>query len=180
MSRLGKTPIPLPKGVEAKVLKGKIEVKGPKGALEQPLPEGISVQMEEGCLTVSFDEKAGLPKPFYGLYRSLISNAITGVSQGFEKQLSLIGVGYRAAVKGSYLDLQLGYSHPSGIDIPKGIQVEVEKSTLIKISGVDKQSVGQFAANVRAFRPPEPYNGKGVRYVNEYVRKKAGKSVKGK
>ena len=136
--------------------------------------------MKEGEVTVNYDEKSGLPKPMYGLHWSLINNAIIGVSSGFEKQLSLIGVGYRAAVKGNVLDLQLGFSHPSQIDIPSEIEVAVEKSTLIKVTGMDKQVVGQFAANVRSLRPPEPYKGKGVRYVDEYVRKKAGKSAKGK
>lgn len=180
MSRLGKAPIPLPKGVEVKGTKGEIEVKGPKGAIKKHLPEGISIKAEEGQLTVEFDEKAGLPKPMYGLYRSLLNNAIIGVSEGFSKQLSLIGVGYRAAVKGNALDLQLGFSHPSQLPIPTDLQVAVEKSTLITITGIDKQLVGQFAADVRALRPPEPYKGKGVRYVDEYVRKKAGKSAKGK
>ena len=180
MSRLAKTPIPLPKGVEVKASNSEVEVKGPKGTKKQSIPEGISVIIKEGQATVCFDEKSGLKWPMYGLYWSLINNAIMGVSTGFEKQLSLIGVGYRAAVKGNVLDLQLGFSHPSQIDIPSDIQVAIEKNTLIKITGVDKQLVGQFAANVRAMRPPEPYKGKGVRYIDEYVRKKAGKSAKGK
>lgn len=180
MSRLGKAPIPLPKGVEVKSSKGEIEVKGPKGTIKRSVPEGISVKVQESNILVEFDEKTGLPKPMYGLYRSLINNAVVGVTDGFEKQLSLIGVGYRAAVKGDVLDLQLGFSHPSQIKIPSDLNVAVEKSTLIKITGSDKQLVGQFAANVRAVRPPEPYKGKGVRYVDEYVRKKAGKAAKGK
>lgn len=180
MSRLGKAPIPLPKGVEVKGSKGEIEIKGPKGTIKKHLPEGISIKVDESQVAVEYNEKSGLPKPMYGLYRSLINNAIIGVSEGFKKQLSLIGVGYRAAVKGNALDLQLGFSHPSQLDIPIDIQVAIEKSTLITISGIDKQLVGQFAANVRALRPPEPYKGKGVRYVDEYVRKKAGKSAKGK
>lgn len=180
MSRLGKAPIPLPKGVEVKGTKGEIEVKGPKGSIKKHLPEGISIKAEESQIIVDFDEKSGLPKPMYGLYRSLINNAIIGVSEGFSKQLSLVGVGYRAAVKGDAIDLQLGFSHPSQLTIPSDLQVAIEKSTLITISGIDKQTVGQFAADVRALRPPEPYKGKGVRYVDEFVRKKAGKSAKGK
>jgi large subunit ribosomal protein L6 len=180
MSRLGKTPIPLPKGIEVKVSKGKLEVKGPKGTLTRTFPEGILIKVEENHILVEFDEKGGLAKPMHGLYRSLVNNAIVGVSEGFEKQLSLIGVGYRAAVKGDVLDLQLGYSHPSQLKIPSELKVAVEKSTLIRITGLDKQLVGQFAANVRSVRPPEPYKGKGVRYVDEYVRKKAGKAAKGK
>jgi len=180
MSRLAKMPILLPKGVEIKISKGEVEVKGPKGILKRSIPEGISVKVEEGQVTVHYDEKSGLPMPMYGLHWSLMNNAIIGVSAGFEKQLSLIGVGYRAAVKGTVLDLQLGFSHPTQVDIPSEIQVAIEKSVLIKITGMDKQVVGQFAANVRAKRPPEPYKGKGIRYVDEYVRKKAGKSAKGK
>lgn len=180
MSRLGKTPILLPKEVEVKGTKGEIEIKGPKGSIKKHFPDGISLKVEESQVNVEFDEKSGLPKPMYGLYRSLLNNAVTGVSEGFSKQLSLIGVGYRAAVKGNALDLQLGFSHPSQLEIPNNLQVAVEKSTLITITGIDKQLVGQFAADVRALRPPEPYKGKGVRYVDEYVRKKAGKSAKGK
>lgn len=180
MSRLGKTPIPMPKGVEVKTAKGKIDVKGPKGALSLEIPEGISVSVKESGLVVAFDEKSGLEKPMYGLYRSLINNQVIGVSQGFEKHLTLIGVGYRAALKGNVLDLSLGYSHSCPMDIPEGIDVKIEKATQIVISGVDKQKVGQFAADVRALRPPEPYKGKGVRYKDEYVRKKAGKAAKGK
>jgi len=180
MSRLGKTPIPLPKGVEIKASKEGVEVKGPKGTIKQSFPEGILVRVQESKVIVELNEQKGLPKPMYGLYRSLINNAIVGVSDGFEKQLSLIGVGYRAAVKGDVLDLQLGFSHPSQLKIPSELKVTVEKSTLIKITGLDKQLVGQFAANIRAVRPPEPYKGKGVRYVDEYVRKKSGKTAKGK
>ena len=121
-----------------------------------------------------------LSKAMHGLYRSLINNMIVGVSVGFEKKLNLIGVGFRAAVAGKKIDLQLGYSHPTPLDIPEGLEVSVEKATTISIKGIDKQAVGQFAATVRSIRPPEPYKGKGVRYENEYVRKKAGKAAKGK
>jgi len=180
MSRLGKAPISLPQGVEVKVVQGAVEVKGPKGVIKQTLSKGISLKIENSQVIVEFDENANVPKPMYGLYRSLINNAVIGVSQGFEKHLSLVGVGYRAAVKGNVLDLQLGFSHPSQLDIPSDLQIAIEKSVLIKVSGIDKQSVGQFAANIRAIRPPEPYKGKGVRYVDEYIRKKAGKTAKGK
>ena len=180
MSRLGKIPIPLPKGVELKVSKGEIQVKGPKGTQTVVLPKGIDVKVEAETATVHYDEKSGLPLPRYGLYRSLINNAVIGVSSGFEKQLSLIGVGYRAAVKGDVLDLSLGFSHPCQLKIPADVKIAIEKSTLITISGMNKQLVGQFAADIRSKRPPEPYKGKGIRYVGEYVRKKAGKAAKGK
>ena len=180
MSRLGKTPIPLPKGVKVNVSKREVHVKGDKGEKIVTIPEGIDLAIEEKSVTVLFDEKSPLPKPRHGLYRSLINNAILGVSVRFEKRLSLVGVGYRAAVKGNVLDLSLGFSNPCQLQIPSGLEVQVEKSTLIRVIGIDKQFVGQFAASVRALRPPEPYKGKGVRYVDEYVRKKAGKTAKGK
>jgi len=180
MSRLGKTPILLPEGVELSVSKNAVQVKGPKGSQIVPIPNGITVLVKGRDATVLFEEKSGLPRPLHGLYRSLIYNAVVGVSKGFEKQLTLVGVGYRAAVKGDILDLSLGFSHPCRLKIPSEIEVSIDKSTSIKIWGTDKQLVGQFAADVRATRPPEPYKGKGVRYVNEYVRKKAGKAAKGK
>ncbi len=180
MSRLGKTPILIPKGVEVKYANGVVDVKGPKGTLSRSLQDGISVRVEESMLYVDLDESKMLPRSMHGLYRSLVSGMILGVSKGFEKKLSLIGVGYRAAVQGQVLDLQLGFSHPTKMEIPKTVQVAVDKSTLIIITGADKHAVGQFAAAVRAKKPPEPYKGKGIRYENEYVRKKAGKAAKGK
>jgi large subunit ribosomal protein L6 len=180
MSRLGKSPILVPKGVEVKIVDGAVQVKGPKGTLVQTLKNGFSVRMEEGKVFVDIDEKVMNPPSFHGLMRALVSNMVRGVSSGFEKRLSLIGVGYRAAVQGQMLDLQLGYSHPTQLPIPKTVQVAVDKSTLIVITGSDKQAVGQFAAAVRSMKPPEPYKGKGIRYENEYVRKKAGKAAKGK
>lgn len=180
MSRLGKKPIALPKGVEVKVEKNVALVKGAKGQLETPIPNGISLKIEQDQVVMEVETAKLTHRSMHGLHYVLLKNAITGVTDGFEKKLSLIGVGYRAAVKGTSLDLQLGFSHPSLLDIPEGLSVKVEKNTMITISGTDKQKVGQFAANVRALRPPEPYKGKGVRYVDEYVRKKAGKTAKGK
>jgi len=180
MSRLGKTHIPLPKGVELSVKKGEVQVKGPKETKTVVIPDAIDVKIEEDKVFVLFDVNSKLPLPQHGLYRALVRNAILGVSSGFEKQLSLIGVGYRAAVKGDVLDLSLGFSHPCQLKIPTDVTIDIEKSTLITVKGSDKQRVGQFAANIRALRPPEPYKGKGVRYVGEYVRKKAGKAAKGK
>ena len=180
MSRLAKKPIILPKGVEFKVTQGKVAVKGPKGEMINEVPEGIDIKHENDEVFFSMGEKSTLAKPMLGPYRSLVNNAVLGVSQGFEKKLKLIGVGYRANLKGTKIDLQLGFSHPCELDVPEGLQVKVEKSTLITITGVDKQLVGHFAAAVRSLKPPEPYKGKGIRYIDEFVRKKAGKAAKGK
>lgn len=180
MSRLGKMPIKIPSGVEVKTDGKAIHVKGPKGTLSYPLTEGITVKVADGMATVEKNEKIDLPKPTHGLYRSTLSNMIEGVSKGFEIKLGMVGVGYRAAVQGQNVDLQVGLSHPTQIAIPKGVQVTVDKSITIIITGIDKQVVGQFAATVRAVKPPEPYKGKGIRYENEYVRKKAGKAAKAK
>ena len=180
MSRYAKLPIPLPKGTELKKAGTKVTVKGPKGQLEMEVREGFDVTASEETLVVVLSKNSPLDGAMHGLYRSLINNMVIGVNKGFEKRLSLIGVGYRAAVSGNKIDLQLGFSHPTALEIPKEIEVKVEKSTKIIISGMDKQAVGQFAASVRAVRPPEPYKGKGVRYEDEYVRKKAGKAAKGK
>ncbi len=180
MSRLGKTPIELPKNVEVKIQDGLVHAKGPKGTLSFIAVPGISVRVEDDRLFVDCDETLQPKKTTHGLYRATINNMIVGVSKGFEKKLTLIGVGYRAAVQGHRLDLQIGFSHPTQLPIPKGVQIEVDKSTSILIKGIDKQVVGQFAATIRAARPPEPYKGKGIRYENEYVRKKAGKAAKGK
>lgn len=180
MSRYGKTPIPLPKGVELKVTGQQLMAKGPKGSLTLELQKGIKARIEDARLFIDHIEGIELPKTVHGLYRSLVNNMVIGVSKGFEKRLSLIGVGYRAAIAGRHLDLQLGFSHPTKIEIPKTVQVTVDKSVTIIITGIDKQAVGQFAAAVRAIRPPEPYKGKGIRYEEEFVRKKAGKAAKGK
>ncbi|MBP9841626.1 MAG: 50S ribosomal protein L6 [Simkaniaceae bacterium] len=180
MSRLGKTPIQLPKGVEVKINQRKLHVKGSKGTMELDFPEGIEISVNGTEVAVAWNEASGLEQPAHGLYRSLVNNIITGVSRGFEKKLSLVGVGYRAAVQGKSLEMQLGFSHPCLIPIPQGIEIAIEKSVAITITGIDKALVGQFAASVRALRPPEPYKGKGVRYIDEFVRKKAGKSAKGK
>jgi len=180
MSRLGKTPILLPKGVEVKVVGDVVHVKGPKGSLSEPLKEGFVIRQESDRVYIDIVEGKEMPPAFQGLMRALVRNMIDGVSKGYEKRLALVGVGYRAAIQGSMLDLQLGYSHPTKIAIPKTLQVSVDKNTLIIIAGLDKRMVGQFAASVRSMRPPEPYKGKGIRYEAERVRKKAGKAAKGK
>jgi large subunit ribosomal protein L6 len=179
MSRLGKTPIALPKGVEVKATKeGLVHVKGPKGTVQLQLPSGISFKIENQMMIVERDEALSPANAMYGLYRSLLKNCVIGVTDGFEKKLTLIGVGYRAAVTGNKLDLQVGFSHPTALDIPKTVQVTVDKGTLIIIRGMDKHEVGHFAAIVRSLKPPEPYKGKGIRYEDEYVRKKEGKAAK--
>jgi large subunit ribosomal protein L6 len=179
MSRLGKMPIILPNGVEIKAAKdGSVAVKGPKGLLSLQLPRGIVLKIENGQIYLERDGTAALEDALYGLFRSLLRNCVVGVTEGFERRLSLVGVGYRAAVAGNKLDLQVGYSHPTAIEIPKDIQVTVDKGTLIIVRGMNKHEVGQFAAIVRSLKPPEPYKGKGIRYDDEFVRKKEGKAAK--
>lgn len=179
MSRLGKTPIALPKGVEVNILQGKFSVKGPKGQIELAFDDTIGVSEKDQWVTITSN---GATSAVHGLYRSLIKNAILGVFEGFEKRIVLVGVGYRAAVSGNLLDMQMGFSHPTKLSIPNGLKVTVDdKGTEILIAGINKHQVGQFAAQARAIRPPEPYKGKGARYKDEHVRKKAGKSAtKGK
>ncbi|NGX28017.1 MAG: 50S ribosomal protein L6 [Candidatus Anoxychlamydiales bacterium] len=179
MSRLGKIPIPIPKGVEAKFSDKRIlSVKGPKGSLDFEIKPGIVLDLKDSQILVSLCEKIKLPFSEHGLYRALINNMLIGVEKGFKKELTLIGVGYRAALKGNQIDLQVGFSHPTLIDVPKGLSIKINKSVEIVIEGPDKQQVGQFAARVRSIRKPEPYKGKGIRYKDEYVRKKAGKAAK--
>lgn len=181
MSRLGKTPIPVPKGAELKVgADGALHVKGPKGSVDLKLPTGISLKVEGAEAVIERNEKLAPQKALHGLWRALVKNALIGVTNGFEVLLDLVGVGYRANVVGEKLDLQLGFSHPTALSIPKGLVVTVDKGIAISIKGVDKHLVGQFAAAVRAMKPPEPYKGKGIRYKDEYVRKKEGKAAKGK
>lgn len=177
MSRKGKLPVSLPKGVEVKVDKHELTVKGPKGTIHQKLIPSINLQVEDHTVVVALAEGHSDEGNFHGLFRSLIENMVIGTTQGFEKKLEMIGVGYRAAVMGHELDLQIGLSHPTRLHIPDGLHVKVEKNTSISITGIDKQAVGQFAATIRAIRPPEPYQGKGIRYVGEFVRKKAGKAA---
>ncbi|RYG18920.1 50S ribosomal protein L6 [bacterium] len=177
MSRVGLKPISLPAKVSVKVDAGKVVVEGPKGKLDLALPAGISIQSEDTTVVVSRASEARNFRALHGTVRSLVNNMITGVSQGFVKDLEIQGVGLRAAVKGKDLDLSLGKSHPILHPIPAGLTVTVNENTKIKVEGIDKQLVGQFAAEVRGYYPPEPYKGKGVRYVGEHVRRKEGKSV---
>ncbi|MFA5250663.1 MAG: 50S ribosomal protein L6 [Parachlamydiales bacterium] len=179
MSRLAKKAIPVPKGVEVKISGLEIGVKGPKGQLASRLEEGLVAKIEEKGLMVLAGGKKKVSKALLGLHWALLRNMIEGVSSGFEKKLSLVGVGFRANVRGNRLDLQVGFSHPTFLIIPQGLQVKVdEKSVEITITGADKHLVGKFASEVRAMKKPEPYKGKGIRYLGEYVRKKAGKAAK--
>jgi large subunit ribosomal protein L6 len=178
MSRVGKQPINLPDKVSIKVADGNVHVEGPKGKLDYALPEGISLEQEGATVSIKRTSEDRRVRALHGTAQRLISNMVQGVSAGFKKDLEIQGVGFRAAVKGSHLDLSLGYSHPLLHPIPQGIKVTVNENTKISVEGIDKQVVGQFAADVRGYYPPEPYKGKGVRYVGEFVRRKEGKSVK--
>ncbi|MGK0184818.1 MAG: large subunit ribosomal protein L6 [Verrucomicrobiales bacterium] len=178
MSRIGKQNIALPDKVKVTISDGQeVAVEGPKGKLSYALPEGITFAQGDTGLSLSRTSDDRKVRALHGTARSLISNMVAGVSEGFAKELEIIGVGFRAAVKGSDLDLSLGYSHPVLHPIPSDLTVIVTDNTKIRVEGIDKQRVGQFAADVRSYYPPEPYKGKGVRYVGEYVRRKAGKSV---
>jgi len=179
MSRLGRIPILIPQKVEVSMTpKYLLNVKGPKGSLSMQMKEGVSLKIKDGKVLLEIDKKSKLTSADHGLYRSILKNMILGVEKGFSKKLILVGVGFRANVKGNKLELQVGFSLPKEIEIPKDIQVKVSKSVEILIEGIDKQKVGQFAATVRGVKKPEPYKGKGIRYEDEYVRKKAGKAVK--
>ena len=178
MSKLAKRPILIPKGVEVNHAAGSICIKGPKGALTRSLPKDLQAALAGENLMVTMRENSSLAKSMLGLYHALIKGMVEGVTKGFEKRLTLIGVGYRAALQGRELELQLGYSNPIKLTLPEGIQVKIDKNVNIVVEGIDKRLVGQFAADIRAKRAPEPYKGKGVRYEKEYVRKKAGKTGK--
>ena len=175
MSRIGKKPVAVPNGVTASVNGQEVSVKGPKGELKHVLVDDVIAKLEDGSIEVFPREDTQNARAMWGMSRTLISNLMTGVTEGFTKKLEITGVGYRAAVQGSNLQLQLGYSHDVAFPIPKGIQVVCPKPTEIVITGIDKQQVGQVAAEIRRFRPPEPYKGKGVRYAGEFILRKEGK-----
>ena len=174
MSRIGKRPIPIPKGVEVKLEDDILIVKGPKGELKRKLHPDIRVNIQDDKILVSVESRSKKSKALHGLFNALIWNMVAGVTQGFKKGLEIVGVGYRAELKGRKLTLYLGYSHPIEFDLPDGIDAQVEKNKII-VSGIDKELVGQTAAKIRSFRPPEPYKGKGIRYEDEVIIKKAGK-----
>jgi large subunit ribosomal protein L6 len=176
MSRIGKKPIPIPQGVNVSIDQAAIEVKGPKGTLRQPFPPGITFEVQDGHIVakaIRADPELG---KFHGLGRSLVANAVAGVTNGFKRELDIVGIGYRGEVKGRQVVFALGYSHPVVFDIPSGIEIAIEKQTHITVTGVDRQQVGQVAANIRALRKPDPYKQKGVRYTGEVLKKKVGKT----
>lgn len=176
MSRIGKMPVEIPNGVEVSMKGRTVVVKGPKGALAREFHERVKIEINDGVATVSRVDDERESRALHGLSRALLNNMVVGVSEGFRRELEIQGVGYRAALKGTDLDMQLGFSHPVPFHAPDGITFEVPEPTKIVITGIDKERVGQVAADIREIRPPEPYKGKGIRYVGEYVRRKAGKA----
>ena len=175
MSRIGKKPIVLPQGVEVKLGEDMVEVKGPKGTLQTPICSLLNYEIADGHLTITRKDDTRESNAQHGLRRTLIANCVEGVSKGFSKTLEVIGVGFKVAVKGNIIDLSVGYSHPVLLELPKGLEAKAE-GTKLTISGIDKELVGEFAARVRRVREPEPYKGKGIKYENEIIRRKAGKS----
>ncbi len=176
MSRIGKNPVPIVSGVDVKVSGQDVTVKGPKGTLERTFHERVTIVVEDGEARVSRNDEDRKTRALHGLSRALLANMVEGVSAGYRKELSIVGVGYRASLKGKNIELLVGYSHPVEILAPDGITFEIPEQTRIIVSGIDKELVGQIAADIRKVRPPEPYKGKGIRYVDEYVRRKAGKA----
>ncbi len=175
MSRIGKLPIEIPAGVDVQIDDGLVRVKGPKGELSQAVSRDLTFEREDGMLRVNRPTDRGEHRALHGLTRSLVNNMVQGVTEGFEKRLEIQGVGYRAQLRGKTLELALGFSHPVRIEAPDGIEFELPAPTQIVVRGIDKQKVGEIAAQIRKVRPPEPYKGKGVRYVGEYVARKVGK-----
>ena len=176
MSRIGRLPVPLASGVNVVVAGRTVTVKGPKGSLAQELPGGIDADVADGKILVKRRDDSKSQRALHGLVRALLNNAVVGVTKGFSKELEIQGVGYRAQLAGSNVSFTLGYTHAIEFPIPRGIQIAVEKQTKLTVTGIDRQSVGQVAAKIRSLRPPDVYKGKGVRYLNEQVRKKAGKT----
>ena len=175
MSRIGKKPVPIPSGVTANVEGQTVKVKGPKGAMQVVLPDDVEIKMDEGAVKVDPRNETKRARAMWGTSRTLVANLVTGVTKGFEKKLEITGVGYRAALHGKNLQISLGYSHEVLYPVPEGITIAAPKPTEIVVTGIDKQKVGQVAAEIRAFRPPEPYKGKGVKYAGEYIFRKEGK-----
>lgn len=178
MSRIGKKPINLPEGIEVTVVDNFVTVKGPKGTLDCQFNKDLTIDVNGLIVNISRPSETKFHKSIHGTTRALFNNMVIGVTKGFGKELKMVGVGYRAAMQGTKIVLQAGYSHPVEMEVPTGLKVEVEKNTTIKVSGIDKHLVGEFSANIRDVRPPEPYLGKGIRYVDEHVRRKEGKTAK--
>jgi large subunit ribosomal protein L6 len=178
MSRIGKMPIALPKGVRVEIRDGLVSVEGQKGALQRPLLDGVELDITGDVVTLRRRNDDKRSRSYHGLMRTLVANMVEGVSNGFAKKLEIVGIGYRSELKGENLALYLGYSHPIDFPLPKGISAEVEKQTLVTIKGIDKELVGQIAAKIRDLRKPDPYKGKGVKYAGEVLKKKAGKTGK--
>ena len=178
MSRIGKKPVTLPKGVKVAVAGAEAVVEGAKGTLKCPIPAGIALDIQAESVILTRANEEAQTRAFHGLTRALLANAVQGVTEGWKKELDIVGVGYKAAIDGTKLRLDLGYSHPIFYDAPTGIQIAVEKATHVVVTGFDRQLVGQVAADIRKFRKPEPYKGKGVQYTGEVIRRKAGKTGK--
>ncbi|HEY9682713.1 MAG TPA: 50S ribosomal protein L6 [Oculatellaceae cyanobacterium] len=177
MSRIGKAPITIPSGVTVEVKEGLVSVKGPKGQLKTQVRSELTVKHEDGKLSITRNNDDRLTRGLHGLSRTLVANMVKGVTDGFERQLEVVGVGYRAAMEGGKLTMQLGHSHPVEVTPPAGLAIAVGKGNIITVSGADKQAVGDLAAEIRSKRPPEVYKGKGVKYVGEFIRRKAGKAA---
>jgi large subunit ribosomal protein L6 len=175
MSRIGKKAVAVPAGVTANIADGVLSMKGPKGTLSMPLADDITYAVEDGSVSVQPANDTKRARAFWGMQRTLVQNLVTGVTEGFSKRLEITGVGYRAAAQGKKLKLQLGYSHDVDLDVPEGLEVKTPDQTTVEISGSDKQKVGQFAAEIRQWRKPEPYKGKGIKYAGEYIFRKEGK-----
>ncbi len=175
MSRIGKRPVAIPSGVEAKIDDGTLTVKGPKGTLSMGLSDNVTYTVEDGAISVKPANDTRAARNFWGMQRTLVSNLVEGVTEGFTKTLVIKGVGYRAQAQGKKLKLQLGYSHDVDLDVPEGLEVKTPDQTTVEVSGIDKQAVGQFAAEIRRWRKPEPYKGKGIAYRGEYIFRKEGK-----
>lgn len=177
MSRIGKKPIPIPSGVTVEKVAGGVRVKGPKGTLTEAIPEMITLEVRDGEVVLGRPDEVKQTRAYHGLARALVANMVRGVVEPFAKELEIQGVGYRAEISGKQLNMLLGFSHPVEIPVPDGLAVSVERNVIVRVEGIDRQRVGQFAADLRSLRPPEPYKGKGIRYVGEIVRRKAGKSA---
>jgi large subunit ribosomal protein L6 len=176
MSRIGRMPIPVPSGTKIEIKDGTFVAEGPKGRVAQPVFEGFPIEVKDDVVNITRPGDTGPERSKHGLLRALLANAVQGVSAGFTKQLDIVGVGYRAEVKGDKVQFALGYSHPVIYDIPEGIKIEIDKANRVTISGADRQKVGQVAAEIRSLRRPDPYKGKGIKYTNEVLRRKVGKA----